>query len=42
MEELVELASHVTKVMKTKMIINEFIQSDIVRMCRKDKAEDIF
>ena len=41
-EELVELASHVTKVMKTKMIINDFVQSDVVRMCRKDKAEDIF
>ena len=28
--------------MKTKIIINDFVQSDIVRMCRKDKAEDIF
>ena len=41
-EELVELASHVTKVMKKKIIINDFVQSDVVRMCRKDKAEDIF
>ena len=42
MEELVELAKHVTNKMKTKTIINDFVQNDIVRMCKKDKTEDIF
>ena len=42
MEELLALAQHVQISLKTTTMSNALVQNDIVKMCKKDKAEDIF
>jgi hypothetical protein len=37
-----DLANHVQISMKIGAMNNELVQNDIVKMCKKDKADDIF